>query len=1185
MKTLMIILILFTSGIIFSQDIIIKDNPYERADNITKSRKAFKREKWFYEQRMYPENFIPKNAYEKASLQKQEIRKNSGFSMLSLFDTWSGIGPTPGFYFGNSNITSRMSSVKYDPLNPAVIYIGAACGGIWKSTNSGSTWTAKSDYEVSLASGSIAIDPSNTNIIYYGTGEATFSVVSYYGRGLLKSTDAGNTWTNISAELPVSSYTSRIAIRPNYPAQLLAAMSGDGLYRSTNSGINWVRILSGRCDDVIFSPTGDTVYVIGNGTGYKISANGGVSFYDNGTLIPGERNHIAICKSFPGTLYATIYNPGSINVYKSTNSGGNFVQIASGQDFNSGQGWYDLYIYVNPFDPNTAYVGSIDIWRTTNGGLNFTNITNGYGGGNVHVDQHNLDFHPTDANQMLCVNDGGIWKSTNKGTNWINLNTNQSLTQFYRIASDPSNANHILGGTQDNGTQRTTGTLNWSASYGGDGGEVCFHKKNNSYILGETQGNGVFRSTNGGVSFSSAETGLSGSGSWIGPIVSHPDSNGIFYTARQQVFKTSDWGASWFAVSTGTTGTIREMAISRSGSNLMYVSSENLIYKSTNRGYTFADVSSGLPDRIITSINIHPDSSQVAMITLSGFGEGKIFKTTNAGTSWINITGNLPDSPANDALFYYPGIATSVYYLANDVGVFVTNNNGQSWIELANGLPNTVVMHLDYHQTSNKLRAGTHGRGVYEIQINSNIVDVQALSQGLTGNLLFTSSTIIPSGKVRNNSPVSVSFTAIRKISPGGYVSTKNVNNLSAGASTDVVYSQWTFSPGTVYTITDSVYIAGDLNTLNNILSGKLLPNIGEYITLINEGFNSAIFPPAGWNLDDTGLNFLTRNAVSSYGSGAGSLKFDNWNYNSGTVQSIISPVFQATSSGDSIRFDHAYSPYNNNIYTDSLIIETSTNGGTSYVYSQKLWGNSDGGPLNSTGTGFDDFTPNPNQWLTKAYTVPAGTNRIKFRGVSGFGNNLYVDSVMLVTSKSYTQVNLKLIPEGFYNVSSDMLSRRDTVLVFLRSISFPFNKIDSAVALPDSLTFTGNFIFRNALTGTYYISIIHRNLIETWSKNGGEIITRGVLKNYDFSSAASQSFGNNMVRVNSSPLRYAIFSGDVNQDGTIDAADLSEIENDASNSVSGYVPADLTGDDFVDAGDLSIVENNAAAAVSAITP
>lgn len=714
MKHLLIaLLVSLASGQIFTQDLSIPNNPYDNADDYTKSKNSFKRERWFYEQRMYPNNFIPEDAYGKAYEQKMTMRNSLGFAFDNAV-TWTNIGPTPGFYFSYSNISGRTTTVRYNPTNPNIIYFGAAFGGVWKSTNGGSNFAPVSDFEVSMSSGSIAIDPVNTNIIYYGTGEATYSGASYYGRGILKSTNAGVSWTNFTSGLPSQTYCSRIVIRPGNSSQIFAAMGTSGLYKSTDAGVTWTQVVSGRCDDIIFDPTGSTAYIVGSGTGYRVSTDGGVTFNPNSTLTMGTRNHIAICKNVPSVLYCAVYSGSSITTFKSTNSGTNFTQVAVGTNFNGGQAWYDFYMQVNPFDPNYAYVGSVDIWRTTDGGTSFQNITNGYSGGSVHVDQHNMDFNPSNSNELIAVNDGGLWKSTDRGTTWINLNAGLTLTQFYRIAVDPSNVNHIMGGTQDNGTQRTLGTVNWQAAFGGDGGEVCFHSQNSQFILGETQNNGVQRSSNGGSSWQSATSGLSGSGSWVAPLISHPTSAGIFYTARQQVFRTTDWGASWTAISSGTSGTIREMAISRTNPNIMYATSGATIYKSTDAGVTFTNVTSGLPGRTITSVYVHPDSSNAAVVTFSGFGAGKVYKTTNGASSWINISGNLPDSPVNDALIYYPGTSTSILYAAMDIGVFFTNNYGNSWVELSDGLPNTVAMHLDYHQATNRLRIGTHGRGVWE---------------------------------------------------------------------------------------------------------------------------------------------------------------------------------------------------------------------------------------------------------------------------------------------------------------------------------------------------------------------------------------------------------------------------------------------------------------------------------------
>jgi photosystem II stability/assembly factor-like uncharacterized protein len=546
----------------------------------------------------------------------------------------------------------------------------------------------------------------------------------------------------------------------------------------------------------VFSPDGTKAYIVGQGTNYRISTDGGTTFTP-GTFPAGmgSRNHIAICKTVPSVIYISKYSGSTITVYKSTDSGINFSQISVGTDFNGGQAWYDFYMHVNPFDPNYAYVGAVDVWRTTDGNT-FTNNTNGYGGGNVHVDNHNMDFHPTDQNICVAVSDGGIWYSSNKGDTWLNRNAGLTLTQFYRMTSDPNNANHLAGGTQDNGTQRTTGALNWVAAFGGDGGEVCFHPQNTNLVLGETQNNGMQRSVNNGVGWSSATNGLTGSASWVAPIIAHPDSAGVFYTARGQVFKTTNTGALWEAISSGTSGTIREMAISKSDPNIMFATSGGSIFKSTDRGFTFVGSGSGVPNKTITSVNFHPESSNIAILTQSGFGGLKIHKTTNGGANWFSINGDLPDSPVNDALIYYPGFATNIILAATDIGVFMTNNNGTNWTELANGLPNTVAIHLDYNQASGKLRIGTHGRGVWEMSgsligitnSNTNVPDNFYLKQNFPNPfnpVTKISFGIVKSGfvnlKVYDALGREVSNLVNENLKTGNYEVTFRGDNLSSG--------------------------------------------------------------------------------------------------------------------------------------------------------------------------------------------------------------------------------------------------------------------------------------------------------------------------------------------------------------------------------------------------------------------
>jgi hypothetical protein len=182
----------------------------------------------------------------------------------------------------------------------------------------------------------------------------------------------------------------------------------------------------------------------------------------------------------------------------------------------------------------------------------------------------------------------------------------------------------------------------------------------------------------------------------------------------------------------------------------------------------------------------------------------------------------------------------------------------------------------------------------------------------------------------------------------------------------------------------------------------------------------------------------------------------------------------------------------------------------------------------------------------------------------------------------SITTLGIKLIPEGLYNAVLNRLNMKDTVRAYLRNVSSPYSKVDSAIAVIDSLTFTGNFSFQNVSTGSYYLSIIHRNSIETWSKSGGESIVKGNPISYDFTNSQSKAYGNNLTMVGS---KWCIYSGDIIRDEIIDGSDVSDCFNDASIGQSGFVITDLTGDDFVDGTDVTIAFNNSNLGIGASYP
>ncbi len=189
-------------------------------------------------------------------------------------------------------------------------------------------------------------------------------------------------------------------------------------------------------------------------------------------------------------------------------------------------------------------------------------------------------------------------------------------------------------------------------------------------------------------------------------------------------------------------------------------------------------------------------------------------------------------------------------------------------------------------------------------------------------------------------------------------------------------------------------------------------------------------------------------------------------------------------------------------------------------------------------------------------------------------------------TFRDETAITLlnKIVLEGFYNTENDRLNMADTVVSYLRKIDSPYVIVDSAKSVLDSINFNGNFRFYNASSGTYYISVKHRNSIETWSKSGGEFLQRGLgnTEYYNFTESDTKAFGNNLVLKGS---KYCIYGGDANQDGVVDVLDLGLADNGTFNFETGYLNTDFDGNNVVDAADLAIVENNAFLLIAKMTP
>src|SRR6266508_1335407 len=401
---------------------------------------------------------------------------------------WVQMGPTAipkGQTYSPARVlvTGRVTAIVVDPSNTNIIYIGTAQGGVWKTTDGGLNWTAKTDNEVSLAIGALAMDPSNHLILYAGTGEGNFSGDSYYGNGVLRTTDGGNTWTTLAQPTFTGTRFSRIAITPGTPARLFAA-TGNGIYRSLDSGVNWAKMsgssLPGfNATDVGIDPaTPSTIYAAFWGGGVYKTTNAGAASPTWAKLTGGlpasgfTRIALGLSPSSPQTLYALIADTSyTVNMFlRSTDGGANWTSIPLPGGNIGGQGFYNLNVAVDPTNPDVVFLRGISVWKAVRNAMNGVwSITNV--GATIHPDNHAFAFQPGNPLIVYAGNDGGVYKSTDGSASWSDtINEGPCITQFEFIDHHPTSDAVVFGGTQDNGTEQFCNSPVFKHADDGDGG-------------------------------------------------------------------------------------------------------------------------------------------------------------------------------------------------------------------------------------------------------------------------------------------------------------------------------------------------------------------------------------------------------------------------------------------------------------------------------------------------------------------------------------------------------------------------------------------------------------------------------------------------------------------------------------------------------------------------------------------
>jgi len=762
-------------------------------DNIpeeVRERNFFQRYEWFYRQRAFPYDTVSSYIY--LSEFKKEIQKMNERGENPLSDLlWSQIGPsgiTSGFPSHWGQMSGRVRGVAVHPTDPNTVYIGAAAGGIWKTTSGGASWVNLTDNLPTLSYGAIAIDPNNPNNVYAGAGEIlyNFSTVVYNGQGLYKSTDAGNTWTQITNGFGNVTHFGDLEVSPHNSNTIFAALgsgyyytgnlSNEGIWRSTDGGINWTKTLFVvDAFDVIVHPTNAAqVYAACGGgvtgSGFYISFDAGANWSQSNTGLPAAntilRMQISISNSSPSTIYGVIYDgSGSPKAFKSTNGGLSWGQISAGTQLggNYGSGWsdqggYDLCIAVNPTNANQVFIGNIELHQSTNGS---TFSPKRISGGTTawdcpsHTDLHRIVFSPSNSSVVYIGCDGGIYKSTDAGNNWTSANNGIETIQFYRLASHPTNHDTLLGGAQDNGNFRTLngGSTAWDFVSTGDGMECFYDHTVPTTVYFSTQNGSLNKSTNSGTT----TTWLgSVNGNWLTPFFMHPQNNQWLYTANNSVLRSTNGGSSFTVIANNVSPSDKINTMSQNAGNPLnmifagsgWYTSNPVIKRSTDGGFTWLDITGNVPGlpRYVSRVLASPVMSNTMFVVKSGFSAGnKVYISTNQGVTWTNISSNLPDIPHND-IFVDP-MYSNHYYVANDFGVYRTTNGGTTWQREGNGMPFVPAMDFSYSNSGGKryLRVATHGRSAFETDLD-NIVPVELTSftaQVINGNveLKWTTST------------------------------------------------------------------------------------------------------------------------------------------------------------------------------------------------------------------------------------------------------------------------------------------------------------------------------------------------------------------------------------------------------------------------------------------------------------
>lgn len=664
----------------------------------------------------------------------------------STHGEWEDLGPsdyTVSDTYSGGGI-GRVNCIAFHPSNSNTMWIGTPAGGLWKTTDGGTTWTAWTDAFASIAISGIAINYNNPDIMYILTGDGDGRNAASIG--VLKSENGGFTWRQIlSLNVNDFEFGYKLVMHPTNP-QVLYVVSTLGITKTSTGGNFWANVYAGAAvSDIEFHPANpDTMYAA---TRHIINSNWQQARFIRSTQSgasgswmeisdpdfpdTSSRCAIAVSPSTPSTVYVVFGGQALPSgtykgLFKSSDHGSTFTEQSStpnilGPASDGGgieqQAWYDLSIVVDPSNDQVVYVGAVNLWKSTNSGVHWDrqtwwlrNDVQPY----VHADWHALEFQ---GSTLYAGVDGGVYKTADGGASWTELSQGLSNMQFYEI--DIHNGVYI-GGTQDNGTNEAGVTNPQTHNImGGDGFGCTWHSGNDQIQYLSSQNSIARRQFGSNIFIWEVENGF-----WNTDIKMHTtNTNYLFLDRDQELFRAHEVLPPvyvWDSLKTSpllsvysSPSDILGYSQGTSDPEVMYVLNNWRLIKTSNLSAgdptwdTLPHPNFGLA---LSDVVVDPNNTDRVWITYGGYQAGsKVYFSDDGGMTWLNISGSLPNVPVR-CLVHHQGTNDDIY-VGTEIGVFFRDNGLSDWIYFSNYLPKTIVSDLVI--SGSYIYAGTFGRGLW----------------------------------------------------------------------------------------------------------------------------------------------------------------------------------------------------------------------------------------------------------------------------------------------------------------------------------------------------------------------------------------------------------------------------------------------------------------------------------------